>query len=66
MVVKKESSRDWNEIRAKFEREIKEAEENGKDLWKLERFPEYFREFKSSGVPFPEFDARYSLIRELG
>ncbi len=65
VVSKHPSTRDWKEIRAGFEREMKKAEEKQKDMWKLERFPEYFREVESSKLPFSEFDAQFTLIREL-
>jgi len=65
VVGKQTSARDWHEVRANFEGEMNEAREKGKDLWKLERFPEYFLEVESSKLPFSEFDAKFSLIREL-
>jgi len=58
-------ARDWAQVRAEMENEVTLAREQNKDLWKLERFPQYIREFESSGLPFSEFDAQYSLVREV-
>lgn len=65
VLSKQLSARHWNEVKMECEKEMKEAEGKKEDEWKFKVFPEYFREFESSGLLFSEFDASYSLIRKL-
>jgi len=65
VVSKRLGESTWEDSRQDMENKMARAKETGEDLWMLERFPEYMREFKSSGLDYAEFGAQYSLIQEL-
>lgn len=62
---KKQSTRCWEEVKSGFQKEIKEAEDTGKHPWAIRTFGDYIQQVESSELAFADYDAHYSLVKDL-
>jgi hypothetical protein len=55
----------WEEVKSGFQKEIKEAEDTGKHPWAIRTFGDYIQQVESSELSFADYDAHYSLVKDL-